>query len=39
MCGIIGFNFKSNKNKIFKVTNHRGPDNTGVLVKSWSLIK
>lgn len=28
MCGIIGFNFKSNNEKIFNVTSHRGPDNT-----------
>ena len=37
MCSIIGFNFKSNNNKIFEVTNHRGPDNTGVLeVNHWT---
>ena len=28
MCGIIGFNFKSNNENIFSVTSHRGPDNT-----------
>jgi len=28
MCGIIGFNFKSNNKKIFSITSHRGPDNT-----------
>jgi asparagine synthase (glutamine-hydrolysing) len=28
MCGIIGFNFQSNNNKIFSVSSHRGPDNT-----------
>lgn len=28
MCGIIGFNFKTNNEKIFSVTSHRGPDNT-----------
>lgn len=27
MCGIIGFNFKNNNEKIFSVTSHRGPDN------------
>jgi len=31
MCGIIGFNFKSNNEKIFTVTSHRGPDNTSKL--------
>ncbi len=31
MCGIIGFNFKSNNEKIFSVTSHRGPDNTSKL--------
>ncbi|AII13939.1 asparagine synthase (glutamine-hydrolyzing) [Campylobacter iguaniorum] len=28
MCGIIGFNFKSNNDKIFSIASHRGPDNT-----------
>lgn len=28
MCGIVGFNFKSSNKKIFKITSHRGPDNT-----------
>ena len=28
MCGIVGFNFKSSNEKIFKITSHRGPDNT-----------
>ncbi len=28
MCGIIGFNFKNDNEKIFSVTSHRGPDNT-----------
>jgi asparagine synthase (glutamine-hydrolysing) len=28
MCGIIGFNFKTNNEKIFTSTKHRGPDNT-----------
>jgi asparagine synthase (glutamine-hydrolysing) len=28
MCGIIGFNFQSNNEKIFTVAQHRGPDNT-----------
>lgn len=28
MCGIIGFNFKSNSEKIFQVASYRGPDNT-----------
>jgi len=28
MCGIIGFNFQNNNEKIFQVANHRGPDNT-----------
>lgn len=31
MCGIIGFNFKSDNKKIFSVTSHRGPDNTSKL--------
>jgi len=31
MCGIIGFNFKSNNERIFSVTSHRGPDNTSKL--------
>lgn len=28
MCGIIGFNFQSNNEKIFEIASHRGPDNT-----------
>jgi len=37
MCGIIGFNCKTKNNKIFKVTTHRGPDNTSKLeVKNWT---
>lgn len=28
MCGIIGFNFKSENEEIFTISNHRGPDNT-----------
>lgn len=31
MCGIIGFNFKSNNENIFSATSHRGPDNTSNL--------
>jgi len=38
MCGIIGFNFKSNNEKIFSATFHRGPDNTSkVEVGSFTL--
>jgi len=38
MCGIIGFNFKSNNEKIFTTTSHRGPDNTSsVVVGSFTL--
>ncbi|CUU68066.1 asparagine synthase (glutamine-hydrolyzing) [Campylobacter hyointestinalis subsp. hyointestinalis] len=28
MCGIIGFNFKSNNNKVFTIADYRGPNNT-----------
>ncbi len=31
MCGIIGFNFKSNNEKIFTISDYRGPDNTSKL--------
>jgi len=38
MCGIIGFNFKSKNENIFKVTSHRGPDNTSKLeINSFTL--
>lgn len=32
MCGIIGFNFQSNNQKIFTVAQHRGPDNTSKMI-------
>lgn len=32
MCGIIGFNFQSNNEKIFEIASHRGPDNTSKTV-------
>lgn len=31
MCGILGFNFKSDNEKIFIIASHRGPDNTSKL--------
>jgi len=38
LCGIIGFNFKSDNEKIFNVASHRGPDNTSFIkTNNWML--